>query len=217
MSFAVVRIAKLKGNFNGIGKHIDRSLNGESSSPRNADPERVNQNLHWDKNGKSYTQNEWCEYTKVNYLRKRVNDHIKENYTLKRKIQHNAVRAVEWMFSSDNLKMAEIFSKQETAESWIKDNREFLADIYGGENIVSMHLHFDELTPHLEVVVVPITAKGGISNSSFITPNKLRGLQTKYAERMEKYGMKRGEKGSIKEHKHPKEFNKNKSYERNIN
>ena len=78
MSYAVMRMIKLKSNLRGIGKHIDRSFQGETISPQNANPEESHRNIHWDNLGNSYTQKEWTEYTRTNNLQKRVNDNIKK-------------------------------------------------------------------------------------------------------------------------------------------
>lgn len=172
MSYAIMKLEKLKGDLRGIGKHIDRSSNGESVSPKNANPEEVNDNIHWDKNGKSYTQKEWTEYTKTNHLTKRVNDHIRENYKLEKKIRKDAVKAIEYIFTSDNQKMNEIFSDEKFYKNWIRDNKEFLSEIYGDKNIISMHLHVDETTYHMEAVVVPITSDGRLNTKEFVNGKK---------------------------------------------
>ena len=95
MSYAVMRMIKLKSDLRGIGKHIDRSFGGETISPQNANPEEVSRNIHWDNTGKSYSQNEWTTYTKENNLQKRVNDNINKNYTQDKKIRADAVKAIE--------------------------------------------------------------------------------------------------------------------------
>ncbi|MCD8405218.1 plasmid recombination protein [Tenacibaculum finnmarkense genomovar ulcerans] len=216
MSYAIMRVEKLKGDLNGIGKHIDRSFQGENCSPNNSNANQVTDNLHWDNKGSIFSQNEWTEYTKINHLKKRVNDHIKENYKVDRAIRKDAVKCVEYLFTSDTQKMNDIFSDAKIYEEWIRDNREFLADIYGKENIISMHLHTDETTYHMEVVVVPITSDGRLSAKEFINGKKdLSNQQTVYAERMEKYGMQRGIKGSSARHIAPKNLNKTQNYERN--
>lgn len=218
MSYAIMRLEKLKGDLRGIGKHIDRSSNGENVSPKNANPKEVQNNIHWDKNGKSYTQTEWTQYTKLNHFSKRVNDHIKENYKLDKKIRKDAVKAIEYIFTSDTQKMNEIFSDEKLYKAWIKDNQEFLSEIYGMENIISMHLHADETTYHMEIVVVPITSDGRLNTKDFVNGKKdLSEQQTVYAERMEKYGMERGEKGSSARHIRPNQSKTQYNHERDSN
>lgn len=218
MSYAIMRVMKIKSDMGGIGKHIDRASNGETESPQNANPEEVNNNIHWDEKGNSYSQKEWTEYTKENPLKTRVNNNIKERYKLDRKIRKDAVKATEIILTSDNQMMNEIFSKEETYKSWINDNKKFVEEHFGGqENIISMHLHTDETTYHMEVVVTPITEDGRLSAKSFINGKKdLAEMQTSYANKMEKYGMKRGEKGSSARHQKPNKFKKQ-NHEHNRN
>ncbi|MDE1206034.1 MobV family relaxase [Tenacibaculum larymnensis] len=216
MSYAVMRCMKIKSNMNGIGKHIDRSYNGETISPQNANPKEVSKNVHWDDKGNAYSQKEWTAYTKDNPLQKRVNDKIRERYKLDKKIRKDAVKAIEYIFSSDHEKMNEIFKDENLYKSWMADNKKFVSDIYGEDNIVSMHLHSDEKTYHCEVVVTPITEDGRLSAKEFIDGKKdLSNQQTAYAEMMKKYGMERGELGSTAKHRKPNQYNKTQNYERN--
>lgn len=217
MSYAIMRMMKIKSNLNGIGKHIDRSYNGETISPQNADPNEVDNNVHWDDQGNAYSQKEWTVFTKDNPLQKRVNNKIRKGYRLDKKIRKDAVKAIEYIFTSDNQKMNEIFSNEEIYKSWMRDNKKFVSDIYGEENIVSMHIHADETSCHCEVVVVPITKDGRLSAKDFVNGKKdLSNQQTKYAEIMEKYGMDRGVKGSTAKHmkpnQHLKKYNHDRSY-----
>ncbi|MCG8847960.1 hypothetical protein G1K97_04745 [Tenacibaculum finnmarkense] len=218
MSYAILRMQKLKGSgadLKGISIHIDRSNNGESISPKNADSNRINSNIHWDQNGKVYTQEEWTKYSKEAPLYKRINNDVKERYTSKRKIRANAVKAIEYIMTSDNVMMENIF-RENRAEEWIKDNKRFLEQVYGKNNILSIHLNLDELTPHLHAIIVPITNDGRLCCKDFINKKTdLINQQTLYASMMEKYGMIRGEKGSSTRHQKPNTFNQNKNYERN--
>ena len=209
MSFAILRMQKVKGNMSGIGKHLDRSSDGEISVPENVQENQIQNNIHWNKHGKAFTQKEWTEYTKENTFSKRINTEIKERYTIDKKIRKDAVRCIEYIMTSDHQKMTDIFSDQNIAQEWIKDNKEFLENIYGKENIVSMHLHLDEHTPHLHATVTPITNDGRLSAKDYIDGKKiLREQQTTYAKIMEKYGMERGEKGSTAKHTRPREYRK---------
>lgn len=125
MSYAIMRVEKLSA-MGGIGKHNDRSYGGQTHSPENADESRVDQNLHWDSGGKMYTQKEWTNHTKDKPLSKRVNARIKEGYKLDRAIRKDAVKALEYLFASDNSKMVDIDKNDDLLSDWIKTNREFL-------------------------------------------------------------------------------------------
>lgn len=205
MSFAILRMEKLKGSISGLGKHIDRSSsNGETHVPENVNENRIKNNIHWDKEGTSYTQEEWRKFCEKMPLSNRINSEINSRYKLDKKIRKDAVRGIEYIMTSDNLMMREIFKDENLFKEWVKDNRRFLADIYGEENIVSMHLHLDEKTPHLHAIITPITKDGRLSCKAFVDGKKdLSAQQTKYAELMKKYGMERGQLGSTAKHQRP--------------
>lgn len=204
MSYAVIRMTKIKGSSGSLGRHLDRADDGLLYMPDNAFENKLHQNIHWDKNGNSYTQKEWVIFNKKNPLAYRINQEIKTRYTHPKKIRKDAVKAIEYIMTSDTNKMNEIFSDREKYRSWLKDNKAFLTKVYGKENIVSMHLHMDERTPHLHAIVVPITKDGRLSCKSFVDGKKyLSQQQTLYSELMKKYGMKRGEFGSTSKHQKP--------------
>lgn len=216
MSYAVLRMQKIK-NPGALGRHIDRSSQGEISVPGNANENSILNNIHWDKNGKSYTQIEWMNYSKNNPLSKRISDKIKSDYKLDKKIRKDAVKAVEYIMTSDTVMMNKIFSNQGLYMEWVKDNKSFLESVFGSENIVSLHLHLDEKTPHLHAIVVPITKDGRLSCKSFVDGKKdLSKQQTDYAKLMSKYGMQRGELGSTARHMKTKNIKRNtQSFDRN--
>ena len=204
-------------NIGGLGKHLDRSSQGEYNIPNNANSDQIENNIHWDKSGKSYSQKEWTAYSEKNTLATRINTEIKKRYKVDKKIRKDAVKAVEYIMTSDNLKMHEIFSDQNLYQSWVRDNKLFLESQFGKENIISMHLHMDEQTPHLHVVIVPITEDGRLSCKLFIDgAEDLSMQQTAYAKVMEKYGMKRGVQGSNAKHQRPNmHLKQNRTYVRN--
>ena len=208
MSYAVIRVEKRK-SFGGIGRHIDRTdSDGIAHIPENADPERDDLNIHWGQDGKSYSQNEWREIVKESTLSRRVIERINEGYQLTKAIRKDAVKGLEYLLTSDHKKMSELERDPELFKQWISENRKFIEELHGRENIVSFSLHRDESTPHLHVVIVPITNDGRLSAKDFVgTPQHLRNLNTEYAIRMAKFGMKRGESGSKREHERPTLYN----------
>lgn len=76
--------------------------------------------------------------------------------------------------------------------SWVQDNLDFVQQHFGKKNVVGFMLHQDEITPHIHVLVVPITADGRLSCRDVFSPATLRQLQTDYAEAMAKHGLQRG-------------------------
>lgn len=214
MSYAILRIEKIK-SFGSIGKHIDRGYEGHVHVPENVDPGRIELNLHWNEKGKFFNQKEWMEYTRNNSLSRRVNERIKAGYKLEKTIRKDAVRGLEYLFTSEHHKMTSIVSDSGLFKEWMQTNKEFLKQLHGEENIISMSCHFDELTPHVHAVVVPITKDGRLSARDFINgKNQLSGLQTKYAQMMSKFGMNRGKEGSTRHHEKSNRDHLNRHFER---
>jgi hypothetical protein len=61
-------------------------------------------------------------------------------------------------------------------------------------------LHQDEITPHLHVLVVPLTPDGRLSCRDVFSPARLHQLQTDYAQAMAPHGLTRGIKYSTANH-----------------
>lgn len=216
MSYAIIRTQKLK-SFSGIGRHIDRvDAGGNNYSPDNAVKSNVNLNIHWDKAGKSYAQDDWREVVNRDSLAARVRERIKEGYKVPKAIRKDAVKAIEYILTSDNRKMREIENSPEKFKAWIVENRNFIEGIHGKENIVAFTLHRDEETPHIHAVVVPLTKEGRLTMEPYVGSAKvLSQLQNKYAKAMEKFGMVRGEAGSKARHERPdKDKSRNHTIER---
>jgi hypothetical protein len=214
MSYAIIRTQKLK-SFSGIGRHIDRvDADGNNYSPDNAEVDKISLNIHWDRSGKALSQDEWREAVENDSLGSRVKERIKEGYKIPKAIRKDAVKAIEYILTSDNRKMREIESNPERFKAWIAENRNFIEAIHGKENIVAFTLHRDEETPHIHAVVVPLTKDGRLTMEPYVGSAKiLSQLQNKYASAMEKFGMKRGQEGSRARHERP---DKSKSQEYSI-
>lgn len=108
-------------------------------------------------------------------------------------------------------------------DEWCQDNIVWLQDTFGKDNVVSAVLHLDEKTPHIHATVVPIVtgerrkAKQEENNGKkkyhkkpkdtvrlcaddVMTRENLERFQNTYAEKMQKYGLERGIKGSDARH-----------------
>src|SRR5690606_10808376 len=97
--------------------------------------------------------------------------------------------------------MKEIFSDSKKANAWVRANYDFVCKEFGKENIVRFTLHLDEKTPHIHAVVVPLTDDGRLSaKERFGNRNDLSDRQTRYADAMEQFGLKRGIVGSKAKH-----------------
>ena len=83
---------------------------------------------------------------------------------------------------------------------WVEDNLKFVRKQFGEENVVGFMLHQDEITPHLHVLVVPLTPDGRLSCRDVFSPARLHQLQTDYAQAMAPHGLERGIKYSTGNH-----------------
>jgi len=90
-----------------------------------------------------------------------------------------------------------------------------------GDNLLSADLHLDESTPHLHLIVTPISKKKRKKRSKqefyeqyVLDANGMFGkkalsqMQTDYAEALNNLGIQRGLKGSPAQHQHVREFYK---------
>ena len=205
MGFAVLHIQKPKGNDSGTTAHIERAV-----SPANANPKRKDLNR------------ELIKFPDGVETRTQAIQHRIENAGIKRKISHNQVRALQIMLSGTPEDMQRIQAEGRLDE-WCRDNIEWLQGTFGKNNVVSAVLHLDEKTPHIHATVVPIVfgerrkAKPELDNGrkkyrkkptnttrlcadDVMTRDNLARFQDSYAERMAKYGLGRGVKGSDARH-----------------
>lgn len=183
-NFAICRISKLNdwGNIAGSGAHTYR----RSGMAPNADPTRLGKNRVL-----AGTPNDV-----VGDVRRRV-----EALGEPRK---NAVLCVEHLLTAS----PEFFANAGPGvlDSWVKDNMKFLADRYGRENVTHAVLHMDEETPHIVAYVVPEVEGKLNARALFGGRDKLRQLQTDYADAFDLYGLNRGVEGSRAKHRTVKNF-----------
>lgn len=205
MGFAVLHIQKPKGNDARTTAHIERTVN-----PANADSERTHLNK------------EFIDFPDGVDNRTQAIQHRIENAGITRKIRENQVRALQVMLSGTHEDMLRI-QNEEKIDGWCQSNIEWLQDTFGNENVVSAILHMDEKTPHIHATVVPIVsgerrkAKQEENNDKkkyrkkpkdtvrlcaddVMTRDNLERFQDTYAEKMRKYGLERGIKGSEARH-----------------
>ena len=205
MGFAVLHIQKPKGNDARTTAHIERTV-----QPGNADSERTHLNK------------EFIDFPDGVENRTQAIQHRIENAGITRKIRDNQVRALQVMLSGTPEDMQRI-QTQGKLDDWCKDNIEWLQDTFGKDNVVSAVLHMDEKTPHIHATVIPIVsgerrkAKQEESNGKMkyrkkpkdtvrlcaddvMTRDNLERFQDTYAEKMRKYGLERGIKGSDARH-----------------
>jgi hypothetical protein len=147
-------------------------------------------------------------------FKKKYNEKV-ENAHLKRKIQRNASRIVEFFigFSHDYCKNWEKDKKQnDIIDRYFSDCKKFIVQKYG-DVILSSTLHKDETTSHLHLLCLPLAlSRDGkevkFSSSTFLGGRwGLNKLHTEFYNQIGKrYGLSRGIEGSRATHIGIKEY-----------
>ncbi len=120
------------------------------------------------------------------------------------KPRKNAVLAVEMLFTFSPEMKDKI-----SVDEWVKAQKKFIADEFPSDSVLSAHLHLDETTPHIQLIIAPIINKTVRTKQVcrlackdyFGTPEKLRKYQDRYANSLSEFGLKRGIRGSRAFHK----------------
>jgi len=125
------------------------------------------------------------------------------------KIRANAVLALDYVFTASR----EFFEHGDEREhgarldAWRDRTMDWLRDRFGANNVVAAILHRDELTPHIQAMVVPIDDRGHLAAKTFIgTPSKVSEMQTSYARAVEDLGLVRGVQGSVADHQTVRDY-----------
>ncbi len=185
--YAVMRFNKLKtmGQVSSRGAHNERTR----ITP-NADEERQGENARLAGSG------DW---------RADVQARLDDAPTIRK----NAVLALDYVFTASR----EFFERGDEREraarldDWRDRTMAWLRGQFGEANVVAAILHRDELTPHIQAMVVPINARGRLSATDFIDgPAKLRGLHDSYHAAVEDLGLIRGVKGSVADHQTVRDY-----------
>lgn len=174
--FAVLHVSKFKLGSGAIGAHIDRK-----HTPPNANPKMSKHNK------------EFISFPIGESLNQSIDRRIKQGYTSKRKIRQDAVKAVGLILTGSHNRMHELVNNGKLDE-WVEENKKWVSEKFGAENIVRFTLHMDEKTPHIHCVFTPITPDGRLHYKHFIDGKaQMRDLHTNYAKKMRKFGLYRGE------------------------
>lgn len=189
MGYAVFHASKGSGGGGKLGAHIDRDKS-QKQTFKSADPEREHLN-------KDLIDN---HYSKMK-LPDAINERIRAGYRGKKALRKDAVKFIPMVMTGSHEEMKAIFKSSEKANAWVRANYDFVCKEFGKENIVRFTLHLDEKTPHIHAVVVPLTDDGRLSaKERFGNRNDLSDRQTRYADAMEQFGLKRGVVGSKAKH-----------------
>lgn len=208
-------MSKTRGSDTGTSGHIERKV-----QPENADASRTHLNR------------ELVQFPEGVNDRTHAIQYRLKNAGIKRKIAKNQVTVIRINLGGSNEDMKRI-EQEGRLNDWANDSLLWLQDTFGKDNIVSAVLHRDETTSHIHAALVPVVtgerrkamkekedkAKTGkrsyrkkstdtvrLCADDVMTRNKMEDYQTTYAEKVAKYGLQRGVRGSEARHKTTQEY-----------
>jgi hypothetical protein len=180
--YAIMRTEKhhTMGEIAALGKHNERTRD----TP-NADPERLGENVRLVGSG------DWVADAQAR-LAEATNPHFRPD----------AIRGVEvFMGVSPEFKNT---ATEADWRAWVERSMGWLTDTFRDpRNVVAAVWHRDELTPHIQALVVPLREDNGrLSYEHYLGGSKYRlsELQTAYAEAVRDLGLERGVQGSQATH-----------------
>ena len=140
MSYAIVRNEKLTRNqANGICVHNDRKAKNHLN--KEIDISKSHLNYYFKKNELSYTK----EF-----------DKLRKKYDLQGQIRSNSIIMCEMIFTSDK-EFFDTIGIEET-KRYFEESYKFIYNYknIGEKNIISAVVHFDETTPHMHLIYIPV-------------------------------------------------------------
>jgi len=180
--YAIMRTEKhhTMGEIAAMGKHNERTRD----TP-NADPERLGENVRLVGSG------DWVADAQAR-LAEATNPHFRPD----------AIRGVEvFMGVSPEFKNT---ATEADWRAWVERSMGWLTDTFRDpRNVVAAVWHRDELTPHIQALVVPLREDNArLSYEHYLGGSKYRlsELQTSYAEAVRDLGLERGVQGSQATH-----------------
>lgn len=184
-SYAILRTKKLN-SWGSVGGSIGHTYRVAGMAP-NADPKLLGRNK-----------------TLIGNSQKGVDDIRQRIDQLDGKPRSNAVLCIEHLLTASPSFFENKTFKQ--IDTWAKRNISWLEKTYGKENVVHAALHLDESTPHIVAYVVPEIEGRLNARAIFGGREKLRNIQTSYAEAMKPFKLQRGVEGSKAKHQTVKSF-----------
>lgn len=183
MAFAIMRCKKL-GSMGSAASALNHCYR-ERETP-NADPVKTPKNDH--QAARSTTE-------AMGKLKQLLPEKRRKDAVLL--VEYVLTASPEWWKSASQEQQAQFFAR----------SKEWLADKYGADRIVTATIHRDETSPHMSAFVVPLTRDGRLSAKEFIGDReKMRQDQTSYAERVASLGLDRGIEGSRAKHQTVKAY-----------
>ena len=179
---AVFRTAKLSsfGNIGGLSAHCERTM-----EVPNASKEHQHLNEH------PIGSNDMVQDVK-NRLKEAGITQIRKNGVLAFEV---VLSASPEFFKMSHEEGGEItFRNGNGYQKWKKQSMDWLHKEFG-KNLVNVHLHLDEKTPHFQALIVPIDEKGKLNCRDFLGGReKLSQMQDRYADSIADLGIDRGVK-----------------------
>lgn len=115
----------------------------------------------------------------------------------------DAIKALDLFFGAS----PEFFKQGGSIRDFEATALKWAGDTFGEDNIVLAVTHEDETTPHVHIILTPVTPKGTLSASHWLDgPAKLRKLQNTFADAMKPLGLERGVEGSKAKHEDIKTY-----------
>jgi len=178
---AILRTAKLKtfGNIGGASSH-----NMRDRPTHNADDSR------------SHLNKFFGEKDAVLGVKARIKDLYGDKSPRK-----NAVLGVETLLAAS----PEFFqnSTPETIQEWEDESIAWANKFWGKDNVIQVAVHYDERTPHIQIISVP-EVDGKLNCREILGgKKKLADMQTSYANAVEGFGIERGLERSKGKHVPP--------------
>lgn len=123
-------------------------------------------------------------------------------------VRKNAVLAHEAIVTGSHEALARMSKAEQSA--YFRDALIWLNKLHGGANrLISVAIHYDERTPHMHAIYVPLDEKNKLNSRAVLGghASRLSELQTAFAEEVSvKYGLERGVKKSGAKHQTLKEY-----------
>lgn len=179
MAYAILRVAKLKAavNVRGSAYHIERLQPTPNARPGIENP--------WAAGGPNIYERAKAVWAKIP------------------KIKKDTVHGIEVVMTAS----PEAFQGDNAIDldKWAQDNVAWLKKQFKGCVILGVSLQLDELTPHLQAVIIPTDRKPDgtpFLNAKKYVGNKghLNKMQTSYWEAVKSHGLERGIEGSTAKH-----------------
>ena len=194
MAYAILRTTKIKshGQVTGSISHAERTR-----ETKNADPEKLQDNVTYVK----FDEEKFYNDVEAN---RTVKPPVDPKNPTAEELRNSNVIAIEMLLTAS----PEHFEgkSREDVLKWADDNVKFAKEKFGEDNVRNAILHLDEKTPHVTLMIIPLKEHGLSCKSWLGEKSDMRKMQTEYAQAMEPYGLKRGEKGSIAEHETIQEY-----------